>query len=64
MLYIAYHLPHNQQPLLQNDLRPRHLVSPSLRGGGRGGRAVAGLSPPPRPPLHLFRSPSPTHGTL
>ena len=43
-------------------IRPRHLVSPTLRGGGRGGRALAGLSPPPRPPLHLFRSPSPTHG--
>ena len=43
-------------------IRPRHLVSPTLRSGGRGGRALAGLSPPPRPPLHLFRSPSPTHG--
>ena len=39
------------------------LLDPSPEGG-RGGRAVAGLSPPPRPPLHLFRSPSPTHGTL
>ena len=48
--------------IIMMTIRPRHLVSPTLRGGGRGGRALAGLSPPPRPPLHLFRSPSPTHG--
>merc|ERR1712037_682172 len=50
--------------IMMMTIRPRHLVSPTLRSGGRGGRALAGLSPPPRPPLHLFRSPSPTHGLI